>query len=246
MINIVNSYDEKARELYKNCDIYYNRNILIAKSIPSDNECIKSRLHSHNEYEFFIPNSPIPFLVNEDSIFFGEIGYIYTAKSNQKHGIKYNLSNIDYTSILIDTDYLKNIMQELKCSDNLFNHPIYLSRELKFYLHIFQDEFKKRDKKDLVKLDMISNLICRELINANYNQDINLFKEKQSYQKGIYLVADFINHNYNREIKIEEMAQLAGLSKNYFGSAFKKALGETPHSYLIKIRISIIKMQTSF
>jgi len=27
MINIVNSYDEKARELYKNCDIYYNRNI---------------------------------------------------------------------------------------------------------------------------------------------------------------------------------------------------------------------------
>ena len=143
MINIVNSYDEKARELYKNCDIYYNRNIFIAKSIPSDNECIKSRLHSHNEYEFFIPNSPIPFLVNEDSIFFGEIGYIYTAKSNQKHGIKYNLSNIDYTSILIDTDYLKNIMQELKCSDNLFNHPIYLSRELKFYLHIFQDEFKK-------------------------------------------------------------------------------------------------------
>ena len=150
MINIVNSYDEKARELYKNCDIYYNRNIFIAKSIPSDNECIKSRLHSHNEYEFFIPNSPIPFLVNEDSIFFGEIGYIYTAKSNQKHGIKYNLSNIDYTSILIDTDYLKNIMQELKCTDNLFNHPIYLSRELKFYLHIFQDEFKKRDKKAMM------------------------------------------------------------------------------------------------
>ena len=46
MINIVNSYDEKARELYKNCDIYYNRNIFIAKSIPSDNECIKSRLHT--------------------------------------------------------------------------------------------------------------------------------------------------------------------------------------------------------
>ena len=37
--------------------------------------------------------------------------------------------------------------------------------------------------------------------------------------------------------KIEEMAELAGLSKNYFGFAFKKALGETPHSYLIKIRI---------
>ena len=51
------------------------------------------------------------------------------------------------------------------------------------------------------------------------------------------------NYKYeDLEIKIEEMAQLAGLSKNYFGSAFKKALGETPHSYLIKIRISKAKV----
>ena len=35
MINIVNKNKKKARELYKNCDIYYNRNIFIAKSIPS-------------------------------------------------------------------------------------------------------------------------------------------------------------------------------------------------------------------
>ncbi len=33
---------------------------------------------------FFIPNSPIPFLINEDSIFFGEIGYIYTIKKSTK------------------------------------------------------------------------------------------------------------------------------------------------------------------
>ena len=133
-------------------------------------------------------------------------------------------------------------MDGLNCEDNIFSHPIYLSRELKFYLHIFAEEFKKYDKKDSTKLDMIANLLCREIITGKTNKTIDIFKEKQSYQKGIYLVADFINHNYNKEIKIEEMAQLAGLSKNYFGSAFKKALGETPHSYLIKIRISKAKV----
>ncbi|MDO5010982.1 MAG: AraC family transcriptional regulator [Intestinibacter bartlettii] len=242
MIDIVNSYDEKAKELYQNCDIYYNENVFIAKSIPSDECMTKSRVHNHNEYEFFIPKSPIPFLVNEDSIFFGEIGYIYTIKSKQNHGIKYGLSDIKYTDILVKKDYLQNIMKELNCKDNIFNYPIYLSRELKFYLHIFEEEFQKYDKKDLIKLDMIANLLCRGLVTGNSNKEIDIFKEKQSYQKGIYLVADFINHNYNREIKIDEMAEIAGLSKNYFGSAFKKALGETPHSYLIKIRISKAKV----
>ena len=242
MIDIVNSYEQRAKELYENCDIYYNKNIFIAKSKSLDESITKSRVHSHNEYEFFIPNSPIPFLINEDSIFFGEIGYIYTIKSQQNHGIKYGLSNVEYTDILVKKDYLQNIMDELNCEDNIFSHPIYLSIELKFYLHIFAEEFKKYDKKDSTKLDMIANLLCREIITGKTNKTIDIFKEKQSYQKGIYLVADFINHNYNKEIKIEEMAQLAGLSKNYFGSAFKKALGETPHSYLIKIRISKAKV----
>ena len=242
MIDIVNSYEENARELYKSCDVYYNKNIFIAKSIPSNENLTKSRLHSHEEYEFFIPHSPVPFLVNEESIFFGEIGYIYSFKSNTNHGIKYGLSNVEYTDILVKKDYLEGIMEELNCSDDVFNYPIYLSRELKFYLHIFIEEFLKNDQKDLVKLDMTSNLFCRELIRGNLNKDIDIFKQKQSYQRGIYLVADFINHNYNREIKIEEMAKLAGLSKNYFGAAFKKALGETPHSYLIKIRISKAKV----
>ena len=69
MIDIVNSYEQRAKELYENCDIYYNKNIFIAKSKSLDESITKSRVHSHNEYEFFIPNSPIPFLINEDSIF---------------------------------------------------------------------------------------------------------------------------------------------------------------------------------
>ena len=30
MIDIVNSYEQRAKELYENCDIYYNKNIFIA------------------------------------------------------------------------------------------------------------------------------------------------------------------------------------------------------------------------
>ena len=84
---------------------------------------------------------------------------------------------------------------------------------------------------------------------SNFTSGIELFGifNKVSKEQTIKTAGNSKNTERNTlEIKIEEMAQLAGLSKNYFGSAFKKALGETPHSYLIKIRISIIKMQTSF
>lgn len=203
---------------------------------------IKCKVHSHNEYEFFIPYTPIPFLVNGDCIFFGERGYIYPAKSGNKHGLKYKISNVKYANILVRKTYLDEIVRELNCEEDLFSCPIYLTKELKFYMHIFKEEFLKDTNKDLKKLDMIGNLICRALLNGNLEMDVSILKEKQSYRKGIYLVADFINNNYDREIKIDEMANLAGLSKNYFGSAFKKALGETPHSYLIKIRISKAKV----
>lgn len=242
MIKIINSYSDKEKEIYQNCNLYYSDNVLIGEYNLESTDEIKCRVHSHKEYEFFIPYTPIPFLANGDYIFFGERGYIYPAKSGNKHGIKYKLSNVKYANILVRKEYLDEIARELNCEEVLFDYPIYLTKELKFYMHIFKEEFSKDINKDLKKLDMIGNLICRVLINCSLEKDKDILIEKQTYRKGIYLVADFINNNYNREIKIDEMANLAGLSKNYFGSAFKKALGETPHSYLIKIRISKAKV----
>ena len=64
MIKVVNSYSDNAKELYDNCNFYYNDNIFIAEYNFSNKCEVKCRVHSHDEYEFFIPYSPIPFLVN--------------------------------------------------------------------------------------------------------------------------------------------------------------------------------------
>ena len=164
-------------------------------------------------------------------------------------------SSRNITTTLTETEWTSDsgknylpgdVIKKNPVMNNESDQPVYMAVKVDYLDDngnlMSAEEFKKYDKKDSTKLDMIANLLCREIITGKTNKTIDIFKEKQSYQKGIYLVADFINHNYNKEIKIEEMAQLAGLSKNYFGSAFKKALGETPHSYLIKIRISKAKV----
>lgn len=48
---------------------------------------------------------------------------------------------------------------------------------------------------------------------------------------------DFIHASLANEISLGELADLAGLSPNYFLSAFKRATGKTPHRYLTEKRI---------
>ena len=51
-------------------------------------------------------------------------------------------------------------------------------------------------------------------------------------------VVDFIHASLGNEISLGELADLAGLSPNYFLSAFRKATGKTPHRYLTEQRIA--------
>jgi AraC family transcriptional regulator len=48
---------------------------------------------------------------------------------------------------------------------------------------------------------------------------------------------DYIHASLAREISLGELAEIAGLSPNYFLSAFKRATGRTPHRYLTEKRI---------
>lgn len=54
-------------------------------------------------------------------------------------------------------------------------------------------------------------------------------------------VTDFIGDNYDREIKLAELAQVAGMSSFHFAREFKRTTGTTPHQYLIKFRIERAK-----
>jgi AraC family transcriptional regulator len=54
-------------------------------------------------------------------------------------------------------------------------------------------------------------------------------------------VEDFVNDNYGRDLKLAEMAQVAGMSSFHFAREFKRTTGTTPHQYLIKLRVERAK-----
>jgi AraC family transcriptional regulator len=51
-------------------------------------------------------------------------------------------------------------------------------------------------------------------------------------------VIDFLQSSYGEEISLDGLAQVAGLSPNYFLLAFKQTTGQTPHRYLTELRIA--------
>ncbi len=51
-------------------------------------------------------------------------------------------------------------------------------------------------------------------------------------------VIDYIDASLSSEISLSDLADVAGLSPNYFLSAFKKATGKTPHRFLTKKRVA--------
>jgi len=54
-------------------------------------------------------------------------------------------------------------------------------------------------------------------------------------------VTDFIGENYSHDLKLAELAQVAGMSSFHFAREFKRTTGTTPHQYLIKFRVERAK-----
>jgi AraC family transcriptional regulator len=56
-------------------------------------------------------------------------------------------------------------------------------------------------------------------------------------------VCDYIGENCLRTIRLEELAELIGLSPTYFSHAFKASTGLSPHQWQMKMRIEKVKAQ---
>ena len=54
----------------------------------------------------------------------------------------------------------------------------------------------------------------------------------------IHEALTYIEHNFQNEITIEDIAGVCGLNRTYFGKIFKEALGKTPQEFLINYRMS--------
>ncbi|HEY3298220.1 MAG TPA: AraC family transcriptional regulator, partial [Armatimonadota bacterium] len=80
------------------------------------------------------------------------------------------------------------------------------------------------------------------LVLAQYERSgVELQMCKTKCRRSILKAERFIRRNFNRPMTVEEMAEVAELSTNYFSSMFKAVVGRTPVDYLTDYRIKQAK-----
>lgn len=57
------------------------------------------------------------------------------------------------------------------------------------------------------------------------------------YPRSLRLILEHIHKQYGKDILVEDLAQIGGVSAPYLFALFKKHLGVSPHQYLLNIRL---------
>ncbi len=80
-------------------------------------------------------------------------------------------------------------------------------------------------------LDLLAQLILR------YSEDPPDLANSETEIQPVHHVRDYLEDNYNREISLEQLAQVANLSSFHLNRSFSRTFGMPPHAYQIQLRI---------
>ncbi len=97
-------------------------------------------------------------------------------------------------------------------------------------------------KGDLLSSDkQAKTTLLTSLLHAVARAESATEEEEKQKIRGIEHTLAFMNENYSKDIKIEQLAQMSGFSLNHFTRIFKQQMKITPSEYIFKQRMARAK-----
>ncbi len=145
-------------------------------------------------------------------------------------------ARIPWEYIWIEFDGLR-VKEALDLAGFSHSHPIYRShsgelREMMVSEMEYIVENRNNPPFNLIgHLYLFLDLLMRSAVNAIPSQGSKL---RDFY---MHEAVNFIEHNFQNNITVEDIAAVCGLNRSYFGKIFREALGKTPQEFLIHYRM---------
>ncbi len=191
-------------------------------------------LHWHENLEllFFIEGSAV---ITSDTLQFNVCkGELAVINSNCLHKISAPNEKCSYYCLIIDKIFLDSFsihtdemrFSKLITNDEIAHNFMKIATEMKSQLLHYKSSVKALAVQILVQL-------CRNHIASNN------FSLEQNSNKQLNMVKDainFIRHNFNSQITIDDICYDIGFSKYYFCRAFKTITGQTVIDYINFLR----------
>lgn len=159
-------------------------------------------------------------------------GHIYAVSPNELHTI-FDRGELFYHCMIIDDDFLR---QNCIPTDTLNLETDITDPEIRrIYLDIIH-QLESAPAHYTTRIRGLLLLLAVHLLEYSSKNPQYSAQRPQDPDAPIKLAVDFIKANYSRKLTLEEIASVAGFSKQYFASRFKKSIGMTVVEYINLVR----------
>ncbi len=221
--------------------------VIIGETIGIDKESVM--LHYHRRIEIcYIRQGTGNYLIDGKDYSF-KAGDIFIINDNEIH-LAYNDKDVIIQVILFSPTLLWNgaghtfemdslhIIREISRrgkskitpSDKFYNLLLDSIKDIFTESYSKCDGYKLAVKAALMKL----TVILQRCFSIEQNAEIK-DKERNTYL--LLPIFEYMKENYEKKIKLKELAAMANMSTSNFSLIFKESVGSTPIEYLNKIRI---------
>lgn len=115
--------------------------------------------------------------------------------------------------------------------------PVYRARYGELREDMMNEMLYIAQNKDESPFHLIGHLYLFIDLLVRSSSGRNIRKGNKLRDFYIHEALHFVEKNFQNDISVEDMAEVCGINRSYFGKVFKEALGKTPQEFLINYRM---------
>lgn len=215
-------------------------------SIDVDSKIRPYVKHSHTRFEITVVNHGSGEYTTESAVYPMLPGDVFVFSSNEIHCItKIGKEGLSITNLHFEPRYLSKEFAE-SYGDNYLNFCFYHSDEfqnripakeaelLRYHHTMIKEEFLKEGEQYPLAIQAHMHLMLIDLLRNHQYRNSSAF---QNAVFDILSVYDYIEDHLCENLTLADLAQVAGVSPNYFSHVFKKLNGITLWDYITAKRV---------
>ena len=195
--------------------------------------------HFHDDYSIaLITHGEHTFTCNKE-IYQAKVGDIRLINPGDIHVC--NSKEWGYITFTPNSDFVEAFSES--CQKELhnitFNKPVINNPNLAKLF--FELKNATKEWEDSLMAENILEELIVNLIQSYSNKEFKQKKKIDFSSKKLHQAVEYMKENFNKNLKLERLSSLSGLSKYHFLRKFKEEFDMTPHAYLLQIRIQKAK-----
>jgi AraC-like DNA-binding protein len=193
---------------------------------------------AHGNYEFVVTCSPVLGMTLGGTQIDVEPEMLVAVNSGQMHGTNFLISDVSFMNIQFDKCFLEDLAENIYGVKTLKfdNTPVPCGEEIVKLTEMYISEYEQKREGYLY---ILSNLSVQIAICIFRRSGIAGSLQSEGAKNDTYIekAAQHLKDHFLEDFSLDELSNIASMSKFNFSRKFKDMTGKTPYDYYLDIRV---------